>query len=104
MVLCLEAGTLISHYLPFKFPDSIIGLLILFILLNFQIIRLKWIEQAAGLLLKHMSLLFIPVAVALLGYLNVFMQSLLVIVINICLGIICIVFIIGNLYQRMNRQ
>lgn len=104
LFLCLEAGTFISHWLPFKFSDSIIGLLILFILLNLQIVRLRWIEQGANILLKHMSLLFIPVAVGLLGYLDIFLQSIVVIAINIVAGMVLIPLIVGRLYQRMNQK
>ncbi len=102
ILACLGVGKLIATLLPFSFPGSILGMLILFLLLNFQLIRLPWIEASAGLLLRHMALLFIPVAVGLLAYLDVVMHSWLAILLNVLLGIALILLVVGRLYQRMN--
>ncbi len=103
ILACFKAGTAISAILPFRFPDSIIGMLLLFLLLNLQIVKLQWVELGAGVLLKHMALLFIPVAVGLLGYLDTFMSSLGAIIINVLLGLMLILLIVGRLFQRMNQ-
>ena len=103
ILACFKAGTAISAILPFRFPDSIIGMLLLFLLLNLQIVKLQWVEMGAGVLLKHMALLFIPVAVGLLGYIDTFMSSLEAIIINVFLGLVLILLIVGRLFQRMNQ-
>jgi holin-like protein len=103
ILACFKAGTAISAILPFRFPDSIIGMLLLFLLLNLQIVKLQWVEMGAGVLLKHMALLFIPVAVGLLGYIDTFMSSLGAIIINVFLGLVLILLIVGRLFQRMNQ-
>jgi len=103
ILACLAVGKWISSLLPFSFPGSILGMLILFILLNFQLVRMHWIEPSASLLLRHMALLFIPVAVGLLAYLDTVMASLGVILLNVVLGISLILLVVGRLYQRMNR-
>ena len=103
ILACLAVGKWISSLLPFSFPGSILGMLILFMLLNFQLVRMHWIEPSASLLLRHMALLFIPVAVGLLAYLDTVMASLGVIMLNVVLGISLILLVVGRLYQRMNR-
>lgn len=103
ILACFKAGIAISAILPFRFPDSIIGMLFLFLLLNLQIVKLQWVEMGAGVLLKHMALLFIPVAVGLLGYIDTFMSSLGAIIINVFLGLVLILLIVGRLFQRMNQ-
>ena len=103
ILACFKAGTAISAILPFRFPDSIIGMLLLILLLNLQIVKLQWVEMGAGVLLKHMALLFIPVAVGLLGYIDTFMSSLGAIIINVFLGLVLILLIVGRLFQRMNQ-
>ncbi len=103
ILACFKAGIAISAILPFRFPDSIIGMLLLFLLLNLQIVKLQWVEMGAGVLLKHMALLFIPVAVGLLGYIDTFMSSLGAIIINVFLGLVLILLIVGRLFQRMNQ-
>ena len=57
--------------------------LLLFLLLNFQLVKLSAVERGATLLLRHMALLFIPVAVGLIAYLEPFTQSLGVIMLNV---------------------
>jgi len=103
LVVCLQVGKSIASILPFRFPDSIIGLLFLFILLNFQLIKLRWIERGAGILLKHMALLFIPVAVGLLGYMDIFLGSIFAIIMNVLAGLFLILLAVGKLFQRMNQ-
>lgn len=103
ILACLAVGKWISSLLPFAFPGSILGMLILFMLLNLQLVRMHWIEPSASLLLRHMALLFIPVAVGLLAYLDTVMASLGVIMLNVVLGISLILLVVGRLYQRMNR-
>lgn len=100
---CLAVGKGIAFLLPFSFPGSILGMLILFALLNFQLVRLAWLERGATLLLRHMALLFIPVAVGLIAYLEPFAHSLFVIVLNVLVGIALILLVVGRLFQRMNR-
>ena len=102
IVACLLAGKSVAAILPFAFPGSIIGMLLLFVLLNFQLIKLHWVIPSGGLLLRHMALLFIPVAVGLLAYLDVVMHSWLAILLNVLLGIALILLVVGRLYQRMN--
>jgi len=103
ILACLAVGKWISSLLPFAFPGCILGMMILFLLLNFQLVRMHWIEPSASLLLRHMALLFIPVAVGLLAYLDTVMASLGVIMLNVVLGISLILLVVGRLYQRMNR-
>jgi holin-like protein len=103
ILACLQAGKAVAALLPFRFPDSILGLLFLFVLLNLQLVKLHWIEKGASLLLKHMALLFIPVAVGLLGYIDIFMNAIGVITLNIFAGLCLILLIVGRLFQRMNQ-
>ncbi len=103
ILACLQAGKAVAALLPFRFPDSILGLLFLFVLLNLQLVKLHWIEKGASLLLKHMALLFIPVAVGLLGYIDIFMNAIGVIALNIFAGLCLILLIVGRLFQRMNQ-
>ncbi len=44
IVACLLAGKSVAAILPFAFPGSIIGMLLLFVLLSLQLIKLHWVE------------------------------------------------------------
>ena len=52
--------------LPFPIPSSIYGLIILFLLLNFKIIKPKQIKKTADFLLKLMPIMFIPAGVGIM--------------------------------------
>ena len=70
MAICL-LGELMSSIVPFPLPGTIIALLILFILLKSKVIKLSWVEDAGNLLLKNMSLLFVPVGVKIMAYFGI---------------------------------
>ena len=103
IIACLLTGKTLAALLPFAFPGSIIGMLLLFVLLSLQFIKLHWVEQGASLLLRHMGVLFVPVAVGLVAWLEPLCQSFGLIMLCVVLGIVLILGTVGHLYQRMNR-
>ncbi len=98
--ICLYVGRYIASLLPFIFPGSIIGLLLLFLLLEFKIMRLEWIMPAGNLLMKHMAFLFIPSAVGMVAFLNEVYNSALIIIVNVLAGIVFIILVVGRLFQH----
>lgn len=66
LTLSLWTGNFISERLPIMIPSSIIGLLILFFLLAFQIIPTCWIKNSCNLFMRYMTLLFIPAAMGIM--------------------------------------
>ncbi|WP_411015442.1 CidA/LrgA family protein, partial [Salmonella sp. s51992] len=65
---CLYAGIAIAALLPITIPGSIIGMLILFVLLAFQILPAKWVQPACNLLIRYMALLFVPIGGGVMQY------------------------------------
>jgi holin-like protein len=53
------------HHLGFPIPGGVLGLIFLYFGLSTGVIKLKWVEDAAAFLLRHMLLLFIPITVGL---------------------------------------
>ena len=58
----------VTAALHINIPGSIIGIVILFTLLHFKIIKLEWIELGAAWLLGELLLFFIPSAVGVIEY------------------------------------
>lgn len=58
---------LIHAVVPLPIPASIYGLVIMLLCLNFKLIRLEWVEQAADFLVGTMTLMFVPAAVGLMS-------------------------------------
>ncbi|GGD35413.1 UPF0299 membrane protein YohJ [Franconibacter daqui] len=68
---CLYAGNAIAALLPITIPGSIIGMLILFLLLSLQILPAKWVKPGCHVLIRYMALLFVPVGIGVMQYVDV---------------------------------
>jgi holin-like protein len=53
------------HHLGAPLPGVVIGLLLFVFALATKIIKLRWVERTAGFLVRHMTLLFIPIMAGL---------------------------------------
>jgi holin-like protein len=47
-------------------PGGVLGLLAFYLALTCGLVKLRWVERAAGLLLRHMVLFFVPLTVGLM--------------------------------------
>ena len=56
------------HKIGVPIPGGVLGLLIFYFALLLGLIKLRWVERGALLLLRHMVLLFIPLTVGLIGF------------------------------------
>ncbi|KGQ70196.1 hypothetical protein A1D23_06205 [Chelonobacter oris] len=71
----LYLGIALQHLIPVGVPGSIWGLLILFICLTTQIIKVEWIAPASSLLIRYMALLFVPVSVGIIKYADLLLAN-----------------------------
>ncbi|HHY21883.1 MAG TPA: CidA/LrgA family holin-like protein [Bacilli bacterium] len=65
-------GVTIQKTFDLFMPGSMIGMLILLLLLSTKVVKVKWIEEGTAFLLRHMPLVFLPVTVGILSFLDVF--------------------------------
>lgn len=65
-------GQIISGLLPFPFPSTIIAAIILFLLLEFKIVKLEELKNVTELSNKYLAIVFIPVGVAVMEYFGEF--------------------------------
>jgi holin-like protein len=65
-------GSTIQSLLDLSVPGSIIGMLILFVLLQLKVVKEKWLSLGAPFLLSRLPLLFLPATVGLINYLPFF--------------------------------
>ena len=49
-------------------PAPVLGLILFTICLFLRVVRLEWVEQSAGFLLRHMLLFFAPVIVGVIAF------------------------------------
>ena len=54
------------HRLGLPIPGGVLGLLLFYLSMSTGLVKLKWVEEMAGLMLRHMVLLFVPLTVGLM--------------------------------------
>ena len=79
-------GEGISLVLPFSFPGSIIGMLVLFATLILGWIRLEDIQNISRFFLKYMPLFFIPAGVSVMASYDLIAASIIPIIFTLVLS------------------
>ena len=75
---------LVEAVIPFAFPASVIGMIILFALLACGILKVSHIQEKSDFLLSNMAFFFIPAGVSIINYFDVLKSTALQLVV-ICL-------------------
>lgn len=100
MILAISfVGELLHALLPLPVPASIYGILILFALLYFKVIRIPQIRQASMFLIEIMPILFLPAAVGLMDSWHLISSTLLQYIVIIILAMV-IVMAAGGLFTQ----
>ena len=86
--------SVLSNFLVAKFslplPGSVVGIVLLFGLLQLGVLRLEWIESGANLLLAELLLFFIPSAVGVVQYRSLLFSHGIAILIVVVAGSVVI--------------
>ena len=62
---------IIEKLLPFSFPASVIGMILLLVLLCVRILKVDHIREKSDFLLENMAFFFIPAGVSIINYFDV---------------------------------
>lgn len=76
-LLCVIAliGNGVAALLPFKLPGSIIGIGILFLLIERNWLAMAWVEEGSNLLISELLLFFIPSAIGVMQFSDLLLQQ-----------------------------
>lgn len=101
-------GETLNDIIPLSIPASIYGIIILFLLLNFNIISLDAVEDTGKFLIEIMPIMFIPAAVGLIESWDIIKLSLIQYIILIVCTTIIVMVISGKVTEifikRGNHQ
>ncbi len=104
LFLVYYIGTSIQQFFQLSIPGSVIGLIIMFLLLVTGIFPLRWIEQGASFMVKHLVLFFIPATVGILNYYTLFKgKGMLLFVITI-VSTLLVMITSGLVSQALARE
>jgi holin-like protein len=85
-------------------PGSVVGLVVLALLIETRVLPVAWVRSAAGLLVRHLALLYVPAGVALLAYWGVVQHDLVAITVAALASLVGVLLVVGHLVQRLERD
>ena len=74
----------LESLLPFAFPASVIGMVLLSLLLAVRVLRVEHIQEKSDFLLANMAFFFLPAGVSIMNYFDLLRSSAVALVV-ICL-------------------
>ncbi|MFA5881000.1 MAG: CidA/LrgA family protein [Eubacteriales bacterium] len=99
ILLMQSLGTFLSNYFKLILPGNLTGLLLLFLVLLFRVVKLEQVEGAANLLLDNMMALFIPLNVGLVTILPKLKQEWLAIMISLLASTIIVMVVTAKVVE-----
>ncbi len=82
-------------------PGTIIGMIILFLLLQFKIMKEETIKDVADFLLGNMAIFFVPAGVSLINSLGLITENMLVLLLSGTVATIIIMIVTGKIVEIM---
>jgi holin-like protein len=102
-VLISKAGYAFVDALQLPLPGNLAGMLMLFALLTSGVIRLEWVEAGASLLVRHLAFFFIPTAVGLMAFGDLFVSHGVAIVVTLIVSAAIGIWVAGLTSQVLTR-
>ena len=89
------------HRLGVPIPGGVLGLLLFYAALLSGVVKLKWVERAAGFLLRHMVLLFVPLTVGLMDMGGLLSRQAWAITASLIVSFLAVLLTTGLLGNRL---
>lgn len=99
-----ELLNVLVRWLHLPVPGSIIGIALVFILLQTKVIKLEWVEIGANWLLAELLLFFIPSAVGIMNYIPMLEHDGVRIVVIVIFSTILVMVSSGLLAGTMAKR
>ncbi|UXV35427.1 CidA/LrgA family protein [Staphylococcus sp. IVB6181] len=97
-------GNTLQRLLHIPLAGSIVGLGLFFLLLQFKIIPVKWVEAGSNFLLTTMVFFFIPSVVGVMDIIGDIHLNFIVFFGVIILGTIAVAYVSGLIAEKMARR
>lgn len=97
-------GEVLSKVFNLPVPGSVIGMLFLFLALEFKILKVKDVETVGGFLLGNLSILFLPAGVGIMVYFPIIKDTWwLLLLVSIITTAFTVAFV-GVIVQAVKRR
>jgi holin-like protein len=104
LLLISEAGYAFVGALQLPVPGNLVGMLLLCALLTARVLRLEWVEAGASLLVRHLAFFFIPIAVGLMEFGDLFVRHGMAIVVTLIVSAAIGICVVGFTSQVLTHR
>lgn len=100
---CLFVGQALVAWLDLPLPPSVIGLLLLFLLLQLGVVKLATMEKLAKVLLDYLVLLVVPACISIMQYLGVIRDDLWILIVAVSISTMLVLVATAGSYGWFRR-
>jgi holin-like protein len=104
LLLFQLCGEMISRFLDLPIPGNVMGMGLLLLALTTGWIDVKWIEEAADILLSNMTLFFVPAGVGVMVYSDLIAAEWLPITVATIISTFVVMAVTGVLAQKLENR
>ena len=97
-------GELLHLLIPLPVPSSIYGIILLFLALEFKIVKLHQVKETSSFLVAIMTIMFLPPAVGVIESWDVICQAWLPYVVVTLVSTVVVMAVSGRVTQRLIRR
>ncbi len=100
-------GNYLQQWLNLPLPGTLVGMLLLFGLLMTGVVKLEWVEQGAAVLIGELLLFFIPSAIGVIQYTQLFGTTgamLLGVIVTSVITLLASVLVITLSVMKLRRK
>ena len=97
-------GNQAAAVLHLPIPGNVLGMVLLFLLLAAGVVKVEQLELAGGFLLRHITFFFIPIAVGLMNWADLFYQHALALTVTIIVSAVAAFWVAGFVFQRLQGR
>jgi holin-like protein len=104
LLLFQLCGEFLSRIFSLPIPGNVIGMGLLLIALTVGLVDVKWLEEAADLLLSNLGLFFVPAGVGVMVYSDLIAAEWLPITVATVLSTFVVMAVTGKLAQKLESR
>lgn len=104
IVVLLRVSEIISEFFRLPIPGSLLGMIILFLLLETKVLKLDFISDFGNVMLKHLGFFFIPPAVSLMVSYGIVKGSIMKMLIILVVSLFIVMGVTGKVVDRILKE
>ncbi len=104
LLLFQLCGEFIARMLDLPIPGNVLGMGLLLLALMTGLVEIKWLEEAAELLLANLGLFFVPAGVGVMVYGDLIAAEWLPITVATILSTFVVMAVTGVVAQKLETQ